>query len=66
MTTSSNEPKPFQALAQIVLFSLYKYRLLMRVMVENYCPEVKFNLSLLFTEARRAEVNTRLFETIIY
>ena len=28
-------------------------------MVENYCPEVKFNLSLLFTEARRAEVKSR-------
>ena len=39
---------------------LYKYRLLMREMVENYRPEVKFNLSLLFTEVRRAEVNSRL------
>ena len=28
-------------------------------MVENYCPEVKLNLGLLFTEARRAEVNSR-------
>ena len=27
--------------------------------MENYCPEVKFNLCLLFTEARRAEVNSR-------
>ena len=26
--------------------------------MENYCPEVKFNLGLLFTEARRAEVNS--------
>ena len=31
----------------------------MRGMVENYCPEVKLNLGLLFTEARRAEVNIR-------
>ena len=27
--------------------------------MENYCPEVKHNLGLLFTEARRAEVNSR-------
>ena len=27
--------------------------------MENYCPEVKFNLGLLFTETRRAEVNSR-------
>ena len=27
-------------------------------MVENYCPEVKLNLGLLFTEAHRAEVNS--------
>ena len=27
--------------------------------MENYCPEVKLNLGLLFTEARRAEVNSR-------
>ena len=33
----------------------------MRGMVENYCPEVKLNpeAGLLFTEARRAEVNSR-------
>ena len=30
----------------------------MRGMVENYCPEVKLNPGLLFTEARRAEVNS--------
>ena len=29
-------------------------------MVENYCPEVKLNPGLLFTKARRAEVNSRL------
>ena len=34
---------------------LYKYWLLMRRMVENYCPEVKLNPGLLFTEA----VNSR-------
>ena len=28
--------------------------------MENYCPEVKFNLGLLFTGVRRAEVNRRL------
>ena len=38
---------------------VYKYWLLMRGMVENYCPEVKLNPGLLFTEARRAEVNSR-------
>ena len=27
--------------------------------MENYCPKVKFNLDLLFTEARRTEVNCR-------
>ena len=27
--------------------------------MENYCPEVKVNIGLLFTEARRAEVNSR-------
>ena len=27
--------------------------------MENYCPEVKLNPGLLFTEARRAEVNSR-------
>ena len=27
--------------------------------MENYCPEVKLNLGLLFAEARRAEVNSR-------
>ena len=32
--------------------SVYKYWLLMRGMVENYCPEVKLNPGLLFTEAR--------------
>ena len=31
----------------------------MRGMVENNCPEVKLNPGLLFTEARRAEVNNR-------
>ena len=31
---------------------------LLRGMVENYCPEVKLNLGLLFTKARRAEVNS--------
>ena len=36
---------------------VYKYWLLMRGMVENYCPEVKLNPGLLFTEARMAEVN---------
>ena len=35
---------------------IYKYWL---PMVENYCPEVKLNLCLLFTEDRRAEVNSR-------
>ena len=25
--------------------------------IENYCPEVKFNLGLLFTEARRPRLN---------
>ena len=38
---------------------VYKYWLLMRGMVENYCPKVKLNLGLLFTKARRAEVNSR-------
>ena len=38
---------------------LYKYCLLVRGMVENYCPEVKLNPGLLFTEVRRAEVNSR-------
>ena len=28
-------------------------------MVENYCSDVKFNLGLLFTKARRAEVISR-------
>ena len=27
--------------------------------MENYCPEVKLNPGLLFTEARRAKVNSR-------
>ena len=27
--------------------------------MENYCPEVKLNPGLLFTEARRAEANSR-------
>ena len=27
--------------------------------MENYCPEVKLNPGLVFTEARRAEVNSR-------
>ena len=27
--------------------------------MENYCPEVKLNPGLLFTKARRAEVNSR-------
>ena len=39
---------------------LYKYWLLMKGMVENYCPEVKLNLGLLFTEARRAEVKAKV------
>ena len=30
-------------------------------MVKNYCPEVKLNPALLFTEARRAEVNSTLY-----
>ena len=33
--------------------------MLMSGMVENYCPEVKLKIHLLFTEARRAEVNSR-------
>ena len=33
--------------------------MLMRGMVENYCPEVKLNPGILFTETRRAEVNSR-------
>ena len=37
---------------------VYKYWLLIGGMVENYCPEAKFNIGLLFTEAR-AEVNSR-------
>ena len=32
-------------------YILYKYWLLMRGMVENYCPEVNLNPGLLFTEA---------------
>ena len=31
----------------------------MREMVENYCPEVKLNPGLLFTEVRRVKVNSR-------
>ena len=39
---------------------VYKYWLLMRGMVENYCPEVKLNHGrLLFTEAHKAKVNSR-------
>ena len=39
---------------------LYKYWLLMRGMVENYCPRGEIQpLPILFTEARRAEVNSR-------
>ena len=31
----------------------------MKGMVENYCPEVKLNLGLLFTEARRLNVSVK-------
>ena len=42
-----------------VFVIVYKYWLLMRGMVENYCPEMKFNLGLLFTEAHKEEVSSR-------
>ena len=41
-------------LATPLLELVHKYWLLMRGMVENYCPEVKLNLGLLFTEALKS------------
>ena len=39
---------------------VYNYRLLMREMVKNYCPRGEIQPKPIFTEARRAKVNSRL------